>query len=67
MCRCSGRHVDRMVLDSTPDPNTFGPEFNRDLASTDSAALTHWAGWAAERDAQFHLGNTTASVLHTVQ
>jgi pimeloyl-ACP methyl ester carboxylesterase len=61
-----GRHVDRMVLDSTPDPNTFGPEFNRDLASTDSAGLAHWAGWAAQRDAQFHLGNTTASVLHTV-
>lgn len=61
-----GRHVDRMVLDSTPDPNTFGPELNRDLAPTDSAGLAHWAGWAAQRDAQFHLGNTTASVLHTV-
>jgi pimeloyl-ACP methyl ester carboxylesterase len=61
-----GRHVDRMVLDSTPDPNTFGPELNRDLASTDSAGLAHWAGWAAQRDAQFHLGNTTTSVLHTV-
>jgi pimeloyl-ACP methyl ester carboxylesterase len=61
-----GRHVDRMVLDSAPDPNTFGPEFNRDLASTYSAGLAHWASWAAQRDAQFHLGNTTASVLHTV-
>jgi pimeloyl-ACP methyl ester carboxylesterase len=61
-----GRHVDRMVLDSTPDPNAFGPELNRDLASTDSAGLAHWAGWAAQRDAQFHLGNTTAGVLHTV-
>jgi pimeloyl-ACP methyl ester carboxylesterase len=61
-----GRHVDRMVLDSAPDPNTFGPELNRDLASTDSAGLAHWAAWAAQRDAQFHLGTTTASVLHTV-
>jgi pimeloyl-ACP methyl ester carboxylesterase len=61
-----GRHIDRMVLDSAPDPNTFGPQFNRDLASTDSAGLAHWAAWAAQRDAQFHLGNTTASVLHTV-
>jgi pimeloyl-ACP methyl ester carboxylesterase len=61
-----GRHVDRMVLDSAPNPNTFGPQFNRDLPPADSAGLAHWAGWAAERDAQFHLGNTTASVLHTV-
>jgi pimeloyl-ACP methyl ester carboxylesterase len=61
-----GPHVDRMVLDSAPDPNTFGPELNRNLASTDIAGLAHWAGWAAQRDAQFHLGNTTASVLHTV-
>lgn len=61
-----GRHVDRMVLDSAPDPNTFGPELNRDLAPTDTAGLAHWAGWAAQRDAQFHLGSTTASVLHTV-
>ena len=61
-----GGHVDRMVLDSAPDPNTFGPEFNRGLASTDSAGLAHWAAWAAQRDAQFHLGNTTADVLHTV-
>jgi hypothetical protein len=53
------RNVDRMVLDSTPDPNTFGPQLNRDLASTDSAGLAHWAAWAAQRDAQFHLGNTT--------
>lgn len=61
-----GRHVDRMVLDSAPDPNTFGPQLNRDLASTDSAGLAHWAAWAAQRDAQFHLGSTTAGVLHTV-
>ncbi|HEX6525614.1 MAG TPA: alpha/beta fold hydrolase [Streptosporangiaceae bacterium] len=61
-----GRHVDRMVLDSTPDPETWGPEIHRDLASTDSAGLAHWASWAAQRDAQLHLGNTTASVLHTV-
>jgi pimeloyl-ACP methyl ester carboxylesterase len=61
-----GRHVDRMVLDSAPDPNTFGPQFNRDLAATDSAGLARWADWAAQRDAQFHLGDTTASVLHTV-
>jgi pimeloyl-ACP methyl ester carboxylesterase len=61
-----GRHVERMVLDSTPDPNTFGPQRNRDLASTDSSGLAHWADWAAQRDAQLHLGNTTASVLHTV-
>lgn len=61
-----GRHVERMVLDSTPDPNTFGPELNRDLAPTDSAGIAHWAGWAAQRDAQLHLGDTTAGVLNTV-
>src|SRR6185312_8700585 len=61
-----GRHVDRMVLDSAPDPDTFGPQFNRDLASTDRAGLAHWAAWAGQRDAQFHLGDTTADVLHTV-
>src|SRR5437762_3410977 len=36
------------------------------IATPDSTGLAHWAGWAAQRDVQFHLGNTTARVLHTV-
>jgi pimeloyl-ACP methyl ester carboxylesterase len=61
-----GRHVDRMVLDSAPDPNTYGPRFDSDSAPAAMAALEHWAGWAAQRDAQYHLGTSTASVLHTI-
>lgn len=58
--------ADRVVLDSTLNPDLYGP----DLTSTQGPALTavmnHWATWAARHHDRYRLGATTAQVLATV-
>lgn len=44
-----GDRVDRMVLDSPIDPDAAGPDFTRNTAPADTAALADWARWAANR------------------
>jgi pimeloyl-ACP methyl ester carboxylesterase len=57
--------ADRIVLDSAIDPNR--PGVNKgDNAPQREAALRDWAGWAAARDTQYHLGTTPSAVLSTV-
>jgi pimeloyl-ACP methyl ester carboxylesterase len=58
--------VNRIVLDSALDPNTYGPGLTRNLAPADAAALRDWAGWAARRDGHYGLGDTADAVLDTV-
>ncbi|MEV6559612.1 alpha/beta hydrolase [Nocardia sp. NPDC051756] len=61
-----GDHVDRVVLDSALDPRAPGPDLTRDTAPADAAALADWARWASDHDAEFDLGTTQDTVLHTV-
>jgi pimeloyl-ACP methyl ester carboxylesterase len=58
--------VDRFVLDSAVDPDAYGPGVTRVMGAATEAALRNWAGWAATRDATYHLGASRAAVLATV-
>lgn len=58
--------VDRFVLDSSPDPAVFGPNAFVHNGSAATAALDHFATWAANRNATYGLGATTEAVLATV-
>ncbi|MDX2971994.1 alpha/beta fold hydrolase [Kribbella solani] len=59
-------HADRFVLDSAHAPDNYGPNWTRETAPADAAALADWAGWAAQRNAQYRLGTTRAAVLAAV-
>jgi len=62
------RRVDRLVLDSSPDPAEYGPDLSRERGgAADAAALRDWAGWAARHDGTYHLGATTGQVLAAVE
>ncbi len=59
--------VDRMVLDSAIDPGRYWTGMVRDWGAADEAALDDWSGWAAGRDADYHLGATPEQVRATVE
>ncbi|WP_344934417.1 alpha/beta fold hydrolase [Actinoplanes nipponensis] len=61
------RRADRMVLDSAIDPALSGTRVLRNTAAGREAGLREWAVWAAERDADYHLGTTAGAVLDTVR
>lgn len=61
------RRADRIVLDSAIDPALSGTRALRDAAGGREARLREWAGWAAARDAEYHLGATAAAVLGVVR
>ncbi|KUO09431.1 alpha/beta hydrolase [Streptomyces sp. DSM 15324] len=58
--------ADRVVLDSTLDPDLYGPDLTRTMGPAVGRALEHWAAWVARRDSRYHLGSTTAEVLNAV-
>lgn len=58
--------TDRVVLDGPIDPVPYGPRLLRTVGPANEAALRAWAGWAAARDATYHLGVTTTQVLASV-
>jgi pimeloyl-ACP methyl ester carboxylesterase len=60
------QRVDRFVLDSAPDPDTYASGLWPSVGPATEAALRNWAGWAAARDATYHLGATAGRVLATV-
>jgi pimeloyl-ACP methyl ester carboxylesterase len=60
------RHAGRIVLDSAIDPAAHGTRQLLSTAPLRQAALAEWAGWAAARDDQYHLGATADAVLATV-
>ncbi|GAB3920158.1 alpha/beta hydrolase [Kribbella albertanoniae] len=57
-------NADRVVLDSSHAPDTYGPRWTRETAVPDAAALADWAEWAARHDTG--LGTTKNAVLATV-
>lgn len=58
--------ADRIVLDSAVDPALPGTRALRNTAPGRQAQLREWAGWAAARDADYHLGTTADAVVATV-
>ncbi|WP_109507137.1 alpha/beta hydrolase [Nocardioides speluncae] len=60
------RRVDRFVLDGPIDPDSYSARLLEQSGPANEEALAAWAGWAAERDATYHLGDTQADVLTAV-
>ncbi|MFD7159981.1 alpha/beta hydrolase [Kribbella sp. NPDC059898] len=56
--------ADRVVLDSSHAPDSYGPNWTRETAPADAAALADWAGWAARHNAG--LGATRSAVLAAI-
>ncbi|HVQ96015.1 MAG TPA: alpha/beta fold hydrolase [Mycobacteriales bacterium] len=61
-----GQRVDRFVLDSAVDPDVYAAGIFPSMGPATEAALRNWAGWAAARDATYHLGASADAVLSTV-
>ncbi|MFE6050541.1 alpha/beta fold hydrolase [Kitasatospora sp. NPDC056446] len=59
--------VDRLVLDSAPDPARYGIRMFQDMGGANERALDGFAAWAAPRDAAYGLGATPAAVRTTVE
>ncbi|MFD7450837.1 alpha/beta fold hydrolase [Kitasatospora sp. NPDC059827] len=59
--------VDRLVLDSAPDPARYGVRTLQDMGAANERALDDFATWAAPRDGRYRLGATAAAVRATVQ
>lgn len=60
------RRADRVVLDSALNPDLFGPDLTSTQGPALTAALKHWAAWAARHHGRYRLGTTTVQVLATV-
>jgi len=56
--------ADRVVLDSSHAPDSYGPRWTRETAPADAAALADWADWAATHTPD--LGSTRTAVLATI-
>ncbi|MEV0297854.1 alpha/beta fold hydrolase [Nocardia sp. NPDC050710] len=58
---------DRMVLDSTVDPDRYGPVgMVQDMSAPNEAVLDLWAGWVAARDDTYRFGTTGEQVRGAV-
>ncbi|GFJ96116.1 alpha/beta hydrolase [Phytohabitans rumicis] len=55
--------VDRLVLDSAVNPDTYGPDASGADWPAQMAEQRNWARWAAGHDDRYHLGGTTAQAL----
>lgn len=62
-----GANVDRIVLDSSLDPDRYWIGTFADMGAVNEAGLDDWAGWAAQRDTTFHLGTTAGQVRASVE
>ncbi|MBO1419914.1 alpha/beta hydrolase, partial [Streptomyces sp. FH025] len=59
--------VDRLVLDSAPDPARYGAGLLQDMGAANERALDDFAAWAAPRDGRYALGATPGAVRATVE
>lgn len=58
---------DRIVLDSTADPDRYGPVgMMQDMGPANEAALDMWADWTAAHEDEYHLGATRQQVRDKV-
>ncbi|MEU1375459.1 alpha/beta hydrolase [Streptomyces triculaminicus] len=61
------RRVDRLVLDSAPDPAAYWIGMQQVMGPANERALDDFAAWAAGRHKQYGLGATPAAVRATVE
>ncbi|HEY8480016.1 MAG TPA: alpha/beta hydrolase [Spirillospora sp.] len=59
--------LDRVVLDSSVDPATFGPRLLAGTEDANERVLGDWAAWAANHHDRYGLGRTRDQVLGTVR
>ncbi|ANW22280.1 alpha/beta hydrolase [Streptomyces clavuligerus] len=59
--------VDRLVLDSAPDPAEYGIRMFQAMGPANERALDDFAAWAAPRHAAYGLGTTPAAVRATFE
>ncbi|MGH3860416.1 alpha/beta fold hydrolase, partial [Actinokineospora sp.] len=55
-------HLDRIVLDSTQDPNQSWRDQEKDDVAAHHANVQAWKQWVADRDRSFHLDASPADV-----
>ncbi|WP_431958297.1 alpha/beta hydrolase [Nocardia lijiangensis] len=61
------QRADRFVLDSSVDPQRYGPVgMIQDMGPANEAAFDLWADWAAVRDGEYRFGGDRAAVRATV-
>ncbi|MFC4048792.1 alpha/beta hydrolase [Actinomadura syzygii] len=58
--------LDRVLLDSSQDPYSWGPRLIAGTEDANERALAAWAGWTAERNRTYGLGDTRDKVLAVV-
>ncbi|MGW1741947.1 alpha/beta hydrolase [Nocardia sp. NPDC001965] len=58
---------DRMVLDSAIAPDRYWIGTYQDMGAVNEAALDDWAIWAADRDADYHFGDSGPQVRAFVE
>ncbi len=54
--------IDRLVLDSAPDPAKYGLTMFKDMGAANEAAIDDFSEWAATRDSEYGLGATASEV-----
>ncbi|KNB53735.1 alpha/beta hydrolase [Streptomyces caatingaensis] len=59
--------VDRLVVDSSTDPDATQYELFRRAGRPLEAGLDEWAAWTARRDSTYRLGRTAPAVRATVE
>ncbi|TQM29200.1 alpha/beta hydrolase [Nocardia bhagyanarayanae] len=61
------QRTDRVVLDSSVDPQRYGPVgMVQDMGPANEAAFDRWADWAAARDGEYRFGADRAAIRATV-
>ncbi|VXB50572.1 TAP domain protein [Arthrobacter sp. 9V] len=59
--------IDRLVLDSAPDPAKYGITMFKDMAAANEKAIDDFAAWASSRDNRYRLGSTSTEVRHGIE
>ncbi|MGC0362616.1 pimeloyl-ACP methyl ester carboxylesterase [Rhodococcus sp. 27YEA15] len=59
--------IDRVVLDSAPDPAKYGYQMFQDMGPANEKAIDDFSRWAAQRDATYALGSTPAQVRAMIE
>ncbi|ROZ55988.1 alpha/beta fold hydrolase [Rhodococcus sp. WS1] len=59
--------IDRVVLDSAPDPKKYGYEMFQDMGPANEKAIDGFSQWAADHNSTYALGSTPAEVRALVE
>ncbi|MGJ3190352.1 alpha/beta fold hydrolase [Paenarthrobacter sp. FR1] len=59
--------IDRLVLDSAPDPAKYGITMFKDMAAANENAIDDFSEWAAGRNTEYSLGSTAGEVRQGIE